>query len=319
MQNPAGKINHGIVIGSYDQGVCKDAFISAVKRAIGKSNWRSKGASAVIKNIENNFTPFLRSTILQISEVHEMGDKRFAFYDLIKDWCAAPPDMLTVADKHVREYPILNAVLPIFTTNHLTDGLYIPPEDRRIFYVWSPRRQDDFSKAFWDDYFDQLKRGDDEHVAAYLMARDLSKFSPGEPPVKTSAWREAVAANRDPGDGELNDLLDHMADDWALIAGDLGPRAPALTLEQIRRHPFATHTLKTLFGDIAKRRTANHRLASARYSSFANPDRADGLWKINGRAQAVYVWSELRPSDKMAGHARTDPVRGVAGPCSGRV
>ena len=300
MQNPAGKINHGIVIGSYDQGVGKDAFISAVKRAIGKSNWRSKGASAVIKNIENNFTPFLRSTILQISEVHEMGDKRFAFYDLIKDWCAAPPDMLTVADKHVREYPILNAVLPIFTTNHLTDGLYIPPEDRRIFYVWSPRRQDDFSKAFWDDYFDRLKRGDDEHVAAYLMARDLSKFSPGEPPVKTSAWREAVAANRDPGDGELNDLLDHMADDWALIAGDLGPRAPALTLEQIRRHPFATHTLKTLFGDIAKRRTANHRLASARYSSFANPDRADGLWKINGRAQAVYVWSELRPSDKMA-------------------
>ena len=33
--------------------------------------------------------------------------------------------MLTIADKNVKEYPILNAVFPILTTNHLTDGLYI--------------------------------------------------------------------------------------------------------------------------------------------------------------------------------------------------
>jgi hypothetical protein len=300
-QYPAIKINHGLVLGSYDQGIGKDAFVSPIKRAVGSANWRSKGASAIIKNIENNFTPFLRSTILQISEVHEMGDKRFGFYDSIKDWCAAPPDMLTIADKNVKEYPILNAVFPILTTNHLTDGLYIPEQDRRIDYVWSPRRQSDFTDAFWRDYWDRVtKRGDAEHIAAFLMARDVTKFNPGEPPPKTDAWHQAVNANRKPEDSDLSDVLDAMADDWAFETGELGcPRPFALTLDQIRRHPRATHALRLLFGDRGKARTAIHRLATARYGSFNNPDRADGQWKINGRAQTIYTWSELTPGEKM--------------------
>jgi hypothetical protein len=229
-----------------------------------------------------------------------MGEKRFSFYDSIKDWCAAPPDMLTIADKNVKEYPIWNAVFPIFTTNHLTDGLYIPPQDRRIDYVWSPRRQSDFTDTFWRDYWDRvLKRGEADHIAAFLQVRDLRKFNPGEPPVKTAAWHEAVNVNRNPADADLIDLLDHMGDDWASFIGDITDRAPAVTLEQLRRHPKVTQTLRTLFGDKGKARTAIHRLATARYGSFNNPDRADGLWRINGRAQMIYVWSELSPSDKM--------------------
>jgi hypothetical protein len=70
VQNPASKINHALVLGSFEQGIGKDALLTPVRRAVGFANWRSKGASAVLKNIENNFIPFLRSTILQISEVH---------------------------------------------------------------------------------------------------------------------------------------------------------------------------------------------------------------------------------------------------------
>ena len=121
-------------------------------------------------------------------------------------YCASPPDMLTVADKNIREHPITNAVLPILTTNHLTDGLFIPPEDRRVYLAWSRAQPTKFSKEFWDAYFLRLKGGDDEHVAAFLQARDLSKFSPGEPPIKTEAWKQAVAANRAPADAELSDL-----------------------------------------------------------------------------------------------------------------
>lgn len=300
-QNPAVKINHGLVLGSYDQGIGKDAFIHPVKRAVGPANWRSKGAAAVLKNIENNFTPFLRSTILQISEVHEMGDKRFGFYDSIKDWCAAPPDMLIIADKGVKEYPILNAVLPILTTNHLTDGLFIPPTDRRIDLIWSPSRQHKFTKEFWIAYFDRIKgiNGDADHIAAFLMTRDVSKFNPGEPPIKTAAWHEAVNANRPAGDSELNDLLDHMAVDWEMETGLLTPRPYAVTLEQLRRHPKVTQILRTLFSDHGKARTAIHRLATAHYGSFNNPDRpSDGQFKINGRSQSIYVWSELSPDEK---------------------
>jgi hypothetical protein len=297
VQRPEVKINHGLVLGSYDHGTGKDSFLWPVKRGIGFANWRSKGASAVLKNIENNFTPFLRATILQISEVHEMGDKRFTFYDSTKDWCAAPPETLTIADKNVKEYPILNAVLPIWTTNHLTDGLYIPPEDRRTYYVWSPVRSSDFTEAYWRDYWDKLKRlGYDEHVAAFLMKRDLSKFNPGAPPQKTAAWHEAVNANRNPDDAQLSDLLDAMAHDWICVTGELVERASAVTLEQLTRHPKCRQALRAALG---KPRTATHRLGTARYGSFANPDRADGLWSINKRRQVVYVWSDLTAKEKM--------------------
>ena len=126
-QCPGEKINHGLVLGSYDQGIGKDAFVSPVKRAVGRANWRSKGAPPSSRTSKRTSRRSCAPTILQISEVHEMGDKRFGFYDSIKDWCAAPPDMLTIADKNMKEYPISNAVFPILTTNHLTDGLFIPP------------------------------------------------------------------------------------------------------------------------------------------------------------------------------------------------
>jgi hypothetical protein len=208
--------------------------------------------------------------------------------------------MLTIANKNVKEYPILNAVLPIFTTNHLTDGLFIPPTDRRIDYIWSPRRQSDFTEKFWLDYWDRvLKGGEADHIAAFLKVRKLDKFNPGEPPPKTAAWHEAVNANREQGDTDLNDLLEHMALDWEFETGELTSHPYAITLEQLRRHPMVTPTLRTLFGDRGKARTAIHRLASARYGSFNNPDRpSTGQWKINGRSQTVYVWSDLRPEEK---------------------
>jgi hypothetical protein len=303
-QYPARKINHALVLGSFEQGIGKDALLTPVRRAVGFANWRSKGASAVLKNIENNFTPFLRSTILQISEVHEMGDKRFPFYDSIKDWCAAPPDMLTIADKNVKEYPILNAVLPVFTSNHLTDGLAIPPEDRRIFLAWSPCRQGDFTKEFWADYWNRIENlGEADHVAAYLRVHDVSKFKPGDPPIKTAAWQEAVNANRDPGDADLNDVLDAMACDWEFETGELGTRrAAALTLDQLRRHPRlrSVTRLHELFTEKGKARTANHKLSASGYASFANPDRKDGFWKINGASQVIYVWRELTATQRMS-------------------
>ena len=284
----------------YVQGIGKDAFLSLAKRAVGRANWRSKGATAIIKNIENNFTPFLRSTILQISEVHEMGEKRFGFYTLDQGLVRGTARYVDRCRQDVKEHPILNAVLPIFTTNHLTDGLYIEPSDRRTYFAWSRAQPSQFSKEFWDAYFLRLKNGDDEHVAAFLQARDLSKFSPGEPPIKTEAWKQAVAANRAPADAELSDLLDAMADDWAFETGELGCARPfAVTLDQMHRHPRATDALRLLFGDRGKARTAAHRLATAQFGSFDNPDRADGLWKINGRAQTVYAWAELSPGEKM--------------------
>ena len=56
-----------------------------------------------------SFNAFLRRTIVRISEVHDLGPARFQFFDVTKDWHAAPPETLTVADKHVKAYEIMTS------------------------------------------------------------------------------------------------------------------------------------------------------------------------------------------------------------------
>jgi len=309
VQFPGLKINRGFVLGSKEHGIGKDAFLVATKRAIGPANWGIKSATGVLRAIEKDFTArFLRKTILQISEVHELGEKRFGFYDSMKDWMAAPPDFLNVADKNEKEHPILNAVLVLMTSNHLTDGLYIPGEDRRVDYIWSMVSKGDLSKLtkleskiYWDDYFARINnRGDCEHVAAFLRARDVSKFKPGAEPPKTEAWKQAVSVNRPAGDADLNDLLDKMAHDWVFVTGDICVRPPALTLAQIRRHKHCPLNLVKLIDDQQKgARQVPHRLSGVDYASFDNPARKDGYWTINDRRQVIYVWTKLTAEEKM--------------------
>ena len=92
------------------------------------------------------FNGFLKSVILRVSEARDLGDvDRFAFYDHMKTYTAAPPDVLRVDEKHLREYAVLNVCGVIITTNHKTDGIYLPADDRRHFVAWSDLRKDDFT------------------------------------------------------------------------------------------------------------------------------------------------------------------------------
>ncbi len=47
-------------------------------------------------------------------------------------------------------------------------------------------------------------------MAAYLAARDLSRFDPKAPPLKTPAFWDIVDANRAPEDSELTDALEGL-------------------------------------------------------------------------------------------------------------
>ena len=67
---------------------------------------------------------------------------------------AAPPDVLRVDEKHLREYSVFNVCGVIITTNHKTDGIYLPADDRRHFVAWSTLSKDDFrrrllARALW--------------------------------------------------------------------------------------------------------------------------------------------------------------------------
>src|SRR5690606_14429731 len=106
---------------------------------------------------------------------------RFKFYDHMKSYTAAPPDVLRVDEKHLREYAVLNVCGVIITTNHKTDGIYLPADDRRHFVAWSDLTKEDFPADYWSRLWRWYGNGGIEHVAAYLATLDLSGFDPKAP------------------------------------------------------------------------------------------------------------------------------------------
>src|SRR6202008_3597162 len=102
VQHPKQKINHALVLGG-GQGVGKDTMLEPVKQAIGSWNFSEASPTQAL----GRFNPFLKSVILRISEARDLGEfDRFAFYDHMKSYIAAPPDVLRIDEKHIREYSI---------------------------------------------------------------------------------------------------------------------------------------------------------------------------------------------------------------------
>jgi len=282
LQFPHIKINHALVLGSHAQGIGKDSWLWPVGHALGKWNWCNVSARKAY-NDAAGFNSFLESVILQISEAHDLEKARFAFYDMTKDWCAAPPETLMVADKHVKAHPILNVVGVIYTTNHKTDGLYIPADDRRHFVAWSDLTPSYFPEGYWTRYWDWVKnRNGWRDIAAMLATRDVSKFDPYQPPRKTAAWHSIVAAGAEPQDAELLDVLESLG----VLPGDM---PDAITV-----HMVANAAPAELGAALLKnKKMAPHRFEDVGYASVHCPDRKDGLWRVNGRRQMIYARRDL--------------------------
>jgi Family of unknown function (DUF5906) len=206
VQKPHEKINHALVLGGL-QGIGKDTLLEPVKHAIGPWNF----AEVSPQHMLGRFNGFLRSVILRVNEARDLGDvDRFAFYDHMKAYTAAPPDVLRVDEKHVREYAVLNCCGVVITSNHKTDGIYLPADDRRHFVAWSSLSKDDFADDYWRKLYGWYASGGNAFVAEFLASRDLSDFDAKAPPRKTEAFWEIVASARAPEDDELADALDTL-------------------------------------------------------------------------------------------------------------
>jgi hypothetical protein len=118
------------------------------------------------------FNGFAKCVILRISEARDLGDiDRYQFYEHLKVYCAAPPDVLRIDEKNLREYNSLNCCGVIITTNHKTDGIYLPADDRRHYVAWSSLGKEDFPQDCWDELWTWYDSGGDRHVAAYISAK----------------------------------------------------------------------------------------------------------------------------------------------------
>ena len=281
VQYPADKINHAIMLGGL-QGIGKDTLLEPLKHAVGPWNFMEISPTSLTAP----FNGYLKSVVLRISEARDTGEStRYAIYDHTKTLAAAPPDVLRVNEKNLREYNIFNCCGVIITTNYKTDGIYLPADDRRHYVAWSDAVKEDFSKTYWNTLWGWYKNGGIEAVTFYLANLDISAFDFKAPPPKTPAFWAIVDANRAPEEGQLADILDRLGS------------PEAVTLEHIINH--ADLKFSQWLDDLKNRRAIPYRLEKVKYVPVRNPDAESGLWRIGGVRQAVYAKKTLTTSEQI--------------------
>ena len=287
VQRPAEKINHALVLGGA-QGIGKDTLLEPIKHAVGPWNFQEISPTHLL----GRFNGFLKSVILRVNEARDLGEvDRFSFYDRTKMYTASPPDVLRVDEKNLREYYVFNCLGFIVTTNHKTDGIYLPADDRRHYVAWSQHTKDEFSPAYWNELWGWYQSGGFGHVGAYLAEFDLTGFDAKAPPPETAAFWDIVNANSAPEDAELADVLEALGNPDALTLGQLIERATG------------TEAADWLM-DRRNRRAIPHRMEHCGYAPVRNPDADDGRWKLQDRRQVVYAKASLSLRDQIAAARR---------------
>lgn len=282
IQRPGEKINHALVLGG-SQGIGKDTMLEPVKYGVGPWNFQEVSPSQLL----GRFNGFVKSIVLRVSEARDLGDiDRYAFYEHLKVYTAAPPDVIRVDEKNKHEYAVFNVCGVIITTNHKTSGMYLPPDDRRHFVAWSEVDPTSFSPEYFPFLYRWFADGGAAHVAAYLRELDLSGFDAKAPPPKTAAFWDIVSANQAPEDAELADVLDQLGNPLAVS-----------TMQVISR---ADDDLRVWLKDRKNSRAIPHRFEALGYVRVRNDLVKDGQWIIAGKRQAVYARAELDPRDRIA-------------------
>jgi hypothetical protein len=286
VQHPDEKINHALVLGG-KQGIGKDTLLEPIKHAVGPWNF----VDVTPRHMLGRFNGYAKAVILRVSEARDLGDvDRYAFYDHMKLYTAAPPDVLRVDEKNLREYTVFNVCGVVITSNHKADGIYLPADDRRHYVAWSALSKEDFEPDCWTQLYRYYATGGNEAVAEYLATFDLSDFDPKAPPPKTEAFWEIVDAGRASEDAELADVLDRLGN------------PDATTLVRVQNE--ATGDFKDWLLDRKHRRQIPHRFEQCGYVPVRNPNRDTGLWVIYGARQVVYAKASLPLRDRLAAAER---------------
>lgn len=281
VQRPWEKINHALVLGGL-QGIGKDTLLDPVKHGVGPWNFFEISPTHLL----GRFNGFVKSVILRISEARDLGmEDRFKFYDHLKVYTAAPPDVLRCDEKHLRECSVLNLCGVIITTNYKTGGIYLPADDRRHYVAWSDLSQKDFNNYYWQELYKWYDSGGIGHVVAYLKTMDISGFDPKAPPAKTAAFWSIVDASRAPEDAELADAIEALGNPSVFTVNHLLPHVEI--------------DFKCWLQDRKNAKILSHRIDSAGYEAVRNPNATDGRWMVDGKKQTVYARKDICDRDRI--------------------
>ncbi len=270
-QRPGVKCNHAIVMGG-GSGIGKDTILEPVKVAVGPWNMTEIAPEVLF----GRFNGYVKSVILRVSEVRSNEQTPHELYERTKTLIAAPPDVHRVDEKNIAEHAVMNVTGVIFTTNHLTNGLFLPPEDRRHFVMWSRVTKAEMQQHCVD-LWEWYKTGGLANVVCYLRTVNIDDFDPKAPPPQTDAWRTIVSSGRN---------VD--SDDFAGALQDLGRPAVVTAAQLLTAMPEGTLGRVTLLNP-GQRAHLKHRLADCGYARHDNPTADGGRWRFGSEKVTVYA------------------------------
>ena len=128
----------------------------------------------------------MEAEIVILNELKEPeARERRALANRLKPIIAAPPDYLPVNRKGMHPFNVANRCF-VMAFSNFRDAIALPSDDGRWFVLWSncDRMTPAEALPIWNWY---LTGGGREAVAAWLMARDVSKFNPAA----SAPWTEA--------------------------------------------------------------------------------------------------------------------------------
>jgi hypothetical protein len=211
VQNPRVKINHAALHGG-DEGCGKDTMWAPFIWAVCGPSLRNRG---LIDNdsLSSQWGYQLESEILILNELKEPeATQRRALANKLKPIIAAPPEMLVINRKGLHPYNMLNRMFVLAFTNDPVP-ISIPSQDRRWFCLWSssPRMTKDEANVIWNWY----DAGGYERIAAWLHARDVSKFSPNVAPPFTEFKANLVEHGMSIAESFLVDMIRKRVGEFA--------------------------------------------------------------------------------------------------------
>jgi len=203
VQYPSKKINHAVLhIGV--PGAGKDLMWLPMQWAI------DGGTSLNVENIQNadimsqwGYSYEREMLVFQELRQSEARDRR-ALENHLKPIIAAPPEYLTVNRKGQHPYQALNRLFVLAFSNE-SIPITLPSDDRRWFVVRSSAGRMGLGEG--KEMIDWYHAGGFASIAAWLHARDVSAFNPGESPFMTDAKAIMIESGMSGAESFLTELM----------------------------------------------------------------------------------------------------------------
>lgn len=305
VQRPGEKPRFALLIAG-EQGVGKDTIITMCGPAIGEWNCVSIPPS----EIDSKYNDYAKYVLINISEAANHAEMtKWAFNEQMKTLIAGNPDNQLINEKYGRKYHVRLHCGVVLTTNHMTNGLYIPADDRRYDVMECASREEmgladpyvrgDYFARLWAWYNEEEGAA---HIAAYLHERELGKFSASTGQRITAAHQKIVQTGMS-GDEWIIDCLLELAtkDDKGQLVTPAWTTS-AHVLEALKKTAHAEMPASN-----ARRSMANA-LARQGFNRLICAESKDGRWALrgaDGKKKYVTVYYDMRKA------AAADVVRAL--------